>query len=258
MPAGGHGHRAVTQQGYREFFNAGIQLVFRHTFMNQSDFQRLVSGNFFRTEEIATGLARSHGANHIGSDSRRGDAQAGFTQAIAAGVSAHRNIAGSDQTQGTAVGRTLNPADGGLVDEVKHLHQSGQTMGVIYVFLLTECSGLLHVNKICARREMLALAGDDDHATFRVIAGRVDGFGQLHNNLIVEGVALVRPVENNPGDAPGVGLADNGGFGHSIFLNFCSLGAVTCGTRRSGSLRPVHSARRKWQVPVLCGYPPDQ
>src|SRR5438067_6197205 len=135
-------------------------------------------------------------------------------------------VEGADARAGLAEARVLR-GDGDVADDVEHVPAADGVAGdhghdrlrqaadlLLYVedveardALGVDIAGLpAHALIAAGAERLIAFAGEDDDADLRVVAGHVEGLLQLADGERAKGVAHLRPVDGDLGDAVGGAL----------------------------------------------------
>src|SRR5579872_784239 len=118
------------------------------------------------------------------------------------------------------------------------MHQFGQTRSILLVLRFARTGHAPHPAEIGSRRKVLALAGKNDHAHSAVLAETIDGADEFADQLVVEGVVPIRPVEPEGRDPLGNLSRD---LAHRYIRNtpkrVSSIGALRAAARPRPSTR---------------------
>ena len=148
--------RAAAEQRLHQRINGAVESVFADDLVDDADLLCAVSRDHFCGHEIAVGLPRTHGANHVGADHRRYDAQFHFTEAETGVVCCHGHVRRADQAQGSTKSGPLYAGNDRLGALINGLHQRGQTQGVLLILLRIQLAHGTHPVQVRAGGKVLA------------------------------------------------------------------------------------------------------
>ncbi len=227
--------RARGQQMRDQVVHAGVELCRRRHAMYQADAQGFSGGKTLGREEIAPRLALAHGSDNVGADVGRGQSDLDFGQAEFGLLCRDRDVAGRDQTHAAGKRCAVHARDRGLVHHVDGVERRSEVHRVGAVLLRTVAGHLFHPVQIGAGAERRTRAGEHHGAHRGIRVHGQEGARQLIDHGFVEGVAYLRTVHPDRGYA-----LVRFHLQRCVFHASVLVAVVTCGTRRSASLRWAH------------------
>ncbi len=169
--------------------------------MDEADRERLGGANPRRRQRQAARVALADRVQHVRTDRRRQDAELRLADGEARVVGGDRDVAGAGEADAAAERGALDARDGRLragVDSAQHRRELARVVEVPFDRRLARA---LHPVEVGAGAEVLAVAGEHDHAHAVVGAEPREGRVEFGDHLFVERVVDVRPRHRDLRDA---------------------------------------------------------
>jgi hypothetical protein len=171
--------------------------------MDQADFAGAGGVDAFGRLEVAAGLAGADGAQHVGRNRRRDDAELDFGGGENGFGRGDGDVAGGSEAHAATERGALDTGDGRFLHLGQRAQHSGQGAGVVQVVVEAVVGGALHPVEVGAGREAFSSSGEDDDADVVVFVEGDAGGGEFGDQDFVEGVVEVGAVHPDRGDRAG-------------------------------------------------------
>ncbi len=190
-----------------ESLNGAVELAGWHAFVHQADGFGLCRIEYFRAQEIASGLTCADGGDHIRRNHRRHQSELDLAQAEFGAVGRHRDIAAAGQSDAAAVCRTVDAGYGGKGQIVQAPQAARQRHGIGEIVVFAGLGHGTHPVQIGACRECRASTGQDQGARLeRLESGQC--FIKIAYQFGIKGVVAGRAVERNRSEGAGERVKD--------------------------------------------------
>ena len=117
---------------------------------------------------------------------------------------------------GVVISRALDGGDARFGQTAQGLHQSGKGFGVGQAFGLGIIGRPLDPVKVGTGREAFSRRRQDNHADRRIAVQGFQFAGKKLDQMVIEGIVDVRPVQGHGGPPVGCGIDYQGFFAHRV------------------------------------------
>ncbi len=196
MPSG-----AAAQDLGDVLLDSGVELGERDNRMDEADlFRALRTEAHAGQEQLARGGAPDFG-ERIRRDHRRQDAQLHLREPERGAFIGHDEVADSREPRAATERGAVNAADERHGQSVEQREHACHRAGVAHVLLVSVRHHLRHPRQVRSGAKDFPGARQDDASDRPVGGGRLGPARQLDDDMLVEGVANVRPVQRDVLDA---------------------------------------------------------
>ena len=222
--------------------------------MDQPDPPGLIGRESLGAQEITPRVSRSNGSEHIRANGGREKSQPHFGETEDRRFGRHRKVAAGHQSDPAAESGTVDLRNGRFAQRIERAHHAGQAQCVLEVLCLGIPRRSAHPVQVRAGGKTFARSPQNNNAYSVVLVKFLEEVGQIRDEMFVESVANLRPVERDRGHAAGSFRNDIGRHAgsrssrapasmHRSRTRFGWIGSLSPGIRYTVQYRPDAGSR---------------